>query len=242
MRGTQYVCLDCSLFMGDVRVAANFKKLRKEPWAQTPENRAAIEMAERRYPHDRRITPWLLREFRKGRLWLTPGWINTVRNLMEAEKVSDPDAARQWSEELEGDRPDIVFFRPPEGATPDAPALDERGEPVQPEPLQPGMVSNLAKMLDHYDKRQSPLDIMGKTIGELVPEYESWASEHKERDPNAGQVVHTYPNGWTMRRVEGQDDVFAEGEEMRNCVPNTSRDHAGTTTISLVTTDEPSYV
>lgn len=220
LKGTRYVCLDCGLFLGDVRTAASFRKLRKEPWAQDPRNRAAIEMAERRYPHDRRVTPWLLREFRRNRLMVTPQWQADSQALQQAEQAGDTEQANYYSQRLEGDRPDIVFFQPPEGQIdPHTPPLDENGNPVQPEPLQPGKIQNLIQMLDYYEQRQKPMDLMGKSISELAPLYDKWKTEYKPRDPDSGQVVYTYPNGWTMRRVEGQNDIFNEGEEMRNCVP-----------------------
>lgn len=169
-------------------------------------------MAERRYPHDKRVTPWLLREYRKGRLVVTPQWQETVHRLMNAEQTGDERAVEYLSQLLEGDRPDVVFFEKPDEPDPE-------GQQVQPNPVQPGMVQNLIKMLNSYEKSQSPLDIMNKTIQDLRPEYDSWRSGYKERDPNSGEVVHTFPDKWTMRRVQGRGDLFDEGEEMQNCGP-----------------------
>jgi hypothetical protein len=222
LRGARFVCADCGTVLGDLRVAASFRKLHKEKYFQTPEGRAALEMVERRYPHDKRVTPWLLREYRRGRLMVTPQWQEDINGLIQSEKDGNEDYTNYYNQRLNGDRPDIVFFEKLDDGLSEEERMQRlrEGEQVpQPPPVQPGMVQNLIQMLDYFEKRNKPIDIMGKSLHELKPEYESWKQNYRPIDPDAGEVIHSYPNGWTMRRVQGRDELFNEGEEMQNCVP-----------------------
>jgi hypothetical protein len=147
-------------------------------------------------------------------LTVAPPWLSDVQELHAAEQAGDQQRVQQISERLNGDRPDIVFFQ-----NDGDPNLSP---PRQPTPVQPGMVQNLIKMLDHHQRRQQPVDLMNREFSEVVPQYEKWREKVRERDPNSGQVVHKYPNDWSIRRVEGKDNIFDEGEEMQNCVPSMS--------------------
>lgn len=211
LRGTSFVCSDCGFFLGDVRVAASLHTLRKEPWAQTPENRAAIEMAERRYPHDKRITPWLLREFRKGRLLLAPPWITDVEGLMNAERSGDQELVKAQNQRLESNRPDVAFFQNDGDPNQDP--------PIQPTTLQPGMIQNMIRMLDYHRQQHDGFNVMNLTIDQMLPKYEEWKQNNRERDPNTGEVVHSFPDDWTIRRLTDRNDLFNEGEDMQNCIP-----------------------
>lgn len=197
-------------------MASSFRQLRKTPWAQTPEGRAGIDLLERNYPYDHRVTPWLLREYRRGRLVAAPSWLEDVHGLVQAEKHNEPDYVKYYQERLGRNRPDMVLFEKPEKE------LDGRRDLTiqdQPDPVQPGKVLNLIQMLNYHDARQQPVDIMNHTFDEMMPFYDQWKNEYRRPDPDAGEPVFNFPDQWTMRRVTDRDQLLSEGEEMQNCIP-----------------------
>ncbi len=220
LKGTKYVCLDCGLQLGDVRMAASLRQLRKTPWARSPEGRAGITLLEQHYPQDHRLNPWLLREYRKGRLVVSPSWLEDTKVLVHYEREGEFEYANHFARKLSRDRPDTVFFETPE-TEPDP----KTGIPPQPEPVQPGKVLNLIEMLNYHDARQRPVDLMNLTFDEMMPLYQEWRSS-RTPDLNVGETVFDYPDGWTIRRLTGKDHLLNEGEEMGSCIPR----HVGSIT------------
>lgn len=165
-----------------------------------------LEMLQRRYPRDPRVQNWLLREYRRGRLTVSPQWMDHTRGLVEAEQDEDEAGTQHWNSVLDDpNRPDVVLWHPnPEG-----------GHPL---PVQPGMVQGIGQMMDR-GMRGRGVDIMNHTFGDFLPKYEQWNAQQRKRDPNSGQIVHSFPNGWTMRRLQNKDEAYDEGEVMQNCVP-----------------------
>ena len=204
-KGDRWVCADCGQTVGWLRQAFNYKRLRQERYFQTPEGRAVIEMIYRRYPNDSRVRNWLLKLAQDGGLIVSAQWQNDIDLLAEGERSGDPHLVERANERLDGMRPDIVLWR-----------TDKMTE-GQPEPVQPGLVSALGQMLDQGYKGKG-VDLMNLSFDEVDALYEDWEQTHK-RDPSAGHVVHAFPDGWTMRRLEDKDQVFKEGADMRNCVP-----------------------
>lgn len=207
-RGDRVLCADCGRPVSFLRFAFNYKKLRREPYFQTTQGRAILEMLQRRYPRDPRVLNWLLREYRRGRLIVSPQWMTHVQQLIDAEQMGDPHYIEQANQTLDDpNRPDIVLW--------DQSHMDENGHPA---PVQPGIVPGIGQMMDKGVGGKG-VDIMKYTYPDFMPQYEKWKSEARERDPNAGEVVHAYPDGWTMRRLSTPQEAYVEGEEMQNCLP-----------------------
>src|SRR4051812_11420581 len=107
--GEREVCVDCGRTLSWFRFAFNPKKLRKEKYFQTPEGRAVLEMLDRRYPRDPRVLNWLLREYRRGRLQVSPQWLDHTRMLQHAEEHGDEHGQERANSLLnDTNRPDIV--------------------------------------------------------------------------------------------------------------------------------------
>src|SRR3954468_10578579 len=98
--GDRDLCVDCGRTVHFVRFAFNPKKLRKEKYFQTPEGRSVLEMLDRRYPRDPRVLNWLLREYRRGRLQVSPQWLQHVEMLQSAENNGDEYSQNQANELL----------------------------------------------------------------------------------------------------------------------------------------------
>src|SRR4051812_34339870 len=224
-RGDRVFCADCGRPVAFLRFAFNYKKLRREPYFQTPQGRAVLEMLDRRYPRDPRVLNWLLREYRRGRLQVSPQWLQHVEMLQSAENNGDEYSQNQANELLnDPNRPDIVLWSPNPGGG-------------HPDPVHPGMVNGLGRLMDtgiphslSQDEDLDPsvrqrlpggqgLDLMQWQYPDLLPVYNAFSEKYKKRDPSQGQTVHAYPNGWTMRLVDNRDDVMTEGDEMKNCLP-----------------------
>lgn len=199
------VCAHCERTLQWLRLSFNYKRLRREPYFKRPEGRAVLELLQRRYPHDPRVLNWLVREYRRGRLGVSPQWLGDIQGLIQAEQNQDEQAAQHYNQQLDHpDRPDIVLWN-----------HEAEGHP---EPVQPGIVSGIGQMMDRGVGGRG-VDIMNHTYNDFMPIYERWNSERRQRDPNAGEVVHQFPNGWSMRRLTTPDEAYDEGEAMQNCVP-----------------------
>src|SRR3954462_14888849 len=97
---------------------ASLKKIKKSPYAQTPEGRAAIHMIESRYPQEDDLKEkgrplpvydWLMREYRRGRIVIPPAYQAHIRHLMEAEEHY-PHEADRYRDALDGPRPDAYLW------------------------------------------------------------------------------------------------------------------------------------
>lgn len=207
--GDRIVCAHCANVVSWLRLANNFnyKKLKREPFFGKPEVRAAIEMIHRRYPRHPLIQGWLLREARRGRLITTPTWQEDVHRLMQAEQSGDQDLIQQAHARLDSGRPDVVLF--------DHSHIDANG---QPRPVQPGMIAGLGRMLDSASSQGQGIDLMQHEFPQFYPKYEEWSQQHRKHSPEDGEVVHAFPNGYTMRAVTSPDEAHTEAELMQNCV------------------------
>jgi hypothetical protein len=211
-RGDQVLCADCGRPVAFLRFAFNYKKLLREKYFQTPQGRAILEILHRRYPRDPRVLNWLLREYRRGRLVVSPQWQQHVQMLQQAEQANDPHYVEQANRLLDDpNRPDIVLWDP-----------SNEGE-FGPAPVQPGIVPSIGQMMDRGVDGKG-VDLMKYTYPEFLPIYNKWNSERRQRDPHAGEIVHAFPDGWTMRRVQTPDEAYIEGEEMQNCLPKFAPD------------------
>src|SRR3954464_3833379 len=136
--GDREVCVDCGRTLKWLRFAFNPKKLRKEPYFQTPEGRAVLEMLDRRYPRDPRVLNWLLREYRRGRVFVSPQWLAHPQMLQQAEQ-SGHEHGQERANSLLNDpnRPDVVLWS------------HNRDNPDDhPEPVHPGMVNGIGRLMD----------------------------------------------------------------------------------------------
>jgi hypothetical protein len=68
-------------------------------------------------------------------------------------------------------------------------------------------------------KRRNGIDIMQHKVHELMPKIEDWrkAKEAEERQ-QLGEVVHKFPDGWTIRQLQNEQEMMDEGQQMGHCV------------------------
>jgi hypothetical protein len=65
---------------------------------------------------------------------------------------------------------------------------------------------------------------MTKQTGDILPEAEAWGHLEEERQnqeewrKGLGEIHHTWPDGWTMRRLRNGEEAEQEGMDMGNCV------------------------
>jgi hypothetical protein len=170
-RGDQVLCADCGRPVAFLRFAFNYKKLLREKYFQTPQGRAILEILHRRYPRDPRVLNWLLREYRRGRLVVSPQWQQHVQMLQQAEQANDPHYVEQANRLLDDpNRPDIVLWDP------------SNENEFGPAPVQPGIVPSIGQMMDRGVDGKG-VDLMKYTYPEFLPIYDKWNSERRQRDP-----------------------------------------------------------
>lgn len=212
--GDREICNDCGRTTSFLKFAFNPKKLKREKYFQEPQGRAVLEMLERRYPRDPRVLNWLLREYRRGRLVVSPQWQEHVQMLMQGEQVGDEHLVNRANQLLDDpNRPDVVLWHPRDGQPP---------HPVPgqapPDPVQPGIVPIIGEIMDKGHKGKG-LDIMQYRYPQLLPLVDDYLDNRKNRDPEFGEVVHAFPDGWTVRRIQTPEETMADGYEVQNCLP-----------------------
>lgn len=186
------------------KVAAKIDFLERQPgFAQTSEGQAALHLLRHRYPKEGDpVFPLLMREVRRGMdtggqdgLLISPTYLQHHQ-----QAATDPS----YYDILNGDRPDAYLWRNREG---------------QMDPIQPGMIQNMGKMLRWMKANNHPipnLDSKKSRLGDLEALYLQWKAKYGDR-PDYGTVTHEFPDGWTMRTLNNETELFDEGEEMNHC-------------------------
>lgn len=181
---------------------------KSRPDLQTPEGQAFLQHLEKFYhsPQTDALMPWLTREWKKGRLGF--------------RRVQLP--------EDEG-RANLIRTSPGYQEWPTFPAL-HIAEPmtdgdlnVRAVRLTPGNVSHWA---DFYNSTHPVRRQMGDIMQETIPSYwqrvqnwnEAMEAEAERKALEGGKVVHTTPDGWTVRQLTTPEELEAEGNAMGHCV------------------------
>jgi ribosomal protein S27AE len=246
LRGTRYVCANCGDFLLDVRTSARLKamadvdpvkkaavmrrmlrdpKLAKRlvekdprkvvatykladkfndflmnpqarPDLQTPEAQSFLQtlqggsVGQNSYLNDKtdEMMPWLTREWKKGR----------VR--------TDPQMS------------DVVQFQ----SSPDYEYEDTNGDTTNWHILRPDELNHWADWYRSDHPSRKGKDIMQMKAPEMHQTIRDWDADMKAKAGEAaqvrGDVVHHYPDGWTVQKLNSEKALKDEGDSMGHCV------------------------
>lgn len=85
--------------------------------------------------------------------------------------------------------------------------------------LNPGVAEDMQRSLEEMKQRGMGIDIMQHKVHELIPkvqEYQDWKKSQDRKD--LGEVLHQFPDGWTVRRLQNPEEYADEGEQMGHCI------------------------
>jgi len=171
------------------------------------------------------LMPWVAREVKKGRLFLPepvvrhdgewgpqPGYKRTMFDEIAADPERGPEAA---------DHAFDVWTRLPQNHDLLVP-YDHAGETR----LAPIAEHALAHIADWYHDENHPLrrgqDIMQLSWSEareLADEYhEDLKNRERAENMRKGDVIHSWPDGWTLQDLKDEEALKAEGDAMGHCV------------------------
>ena len=87
-------------------------------------------------------------------------------------------------------------------------------------PIEPQLLKEWTKVLEDRAKRRKGVDPMQMSAPDFYQQmYKEWLPEYEDRIRNdLGQVVHKFPDKWTIRRLQNEDEAAQEGEDMGHCV------------------------
>lgn len=182
---------------------------RSRPDLQTPEGQAWLKLLERHQetigPKLDPLTPWLTREWKKGRI---------QHDIPSANMgdFSDP-ANRAWADRAALGRMSYI---------PDGEGQRRRDLPT----------STLSHWADFHQSNHPLRRGLGDIMQHQVTGYhdladqwtEALQAEAKEQALAGGEVVHTTPSNWTIRRLTTPEELSAEGETMGHCVGGYAHD------------------
>lgn len=89
--------------------------------------------------------------------------------------------------------------------------------------LNGGTLVGIQDALEEMKKRKQGVDIMQHKVHELMPkvqEFRDWKKTQERQ--NLGEVLHRFKDGWTVRRLQDEDEHRDEGELMGHCVGDPS--------------------
>jgi len=153
------------------RTAGKYEWLAKRPDMQTPEGQQMLRfLDEHGYREADKLLPWIVREWRKGRL--------------------SPNQAG--------------FF-------------DIPGKQV--DAFTPRTLAELQRDLDQMKKARQGVDVMQFGAPELVSHVAEWREEQESKNrQHLGEIVHQFPDGWTVRQLNTRAEMKDEGDMMGHCV------------------------
>lgn len=89
--------------------------------------------------------------------------------------------------------------------------------------LNGGDLVEVQSTLEEMKKRRKGIDAMQHQVHELMPkvkEFQDWKKSQERKD--LGDTLHTFDNGWTIRRLQNEDEHVDEGQMMGHCVGDRS--------------------
>lgn len=165
--------------------------------------------------------PWVLREYKKGRLQMPDWWNAQVTEYAKTEQeLADFVQSGGDRDSPEGDnlawqvRQQRALL---EGRTRASDLLLD-GKPIQ------YVVRHIGPMLDDLARRRQGIDLMQQDAPTFLSRVHEWHEEQEEkrreeeRQRLAGQIVHKFPDGWTVRRLRTAEEAALEGDQMGHCV------------------------
>lgn len=173
---------------------------KSRPDLQTPEGQHLLEMLhEYHSPKVDQLMPWLAREWKKGRLADTP--------------------------EKAGFTPDMPLYHTLTGSLLYRNPDDRTGW----SPLSLHRLNHWADFMNsnHPLKREMG-DIMQHHIPSFHQRIEDWeaalAEAEEQEAASHGEIVHTTPDNWTIRKLTEPKELDAEGNNMGHCVGSYAND------------------
>lgn len=165
-------------------------------YTRVPDHDQQLERADK-------MLPWIHREFKKGRLLPAsdggPG--GPSFNYMPQGESWNDDHVVAIDPEEKGKKPWFVKNR----------YVGNR--------LSLHELADWQEHLEEMKKRGQGLDLMQHKVHELAPkirDFEDWKKTQERED--AGEILHKFDNGWTMRRLQNAAEHADEGEEMGHCI------------------------
>lgn len=181
---------------------------KHRPDLQTPEGQAFLQHLEKHYHNEKTdaLMPWLAREWKKGRLKF-PQRDERDRQVVE-------DSGGVWNPIVQT-RPNLRYLNP-----------DGSIQGVHPEE-----VNHWGDfMRSNHPLRRGLGDLMQHQVGDFHQRINDWseamAQEAKAQALAGGTVVHTTPDGYTIRQLHTPEELAAEGDAMGHCVGSYALDVA----------------
>lgn len=161
-------------FVGSVKTADKAEWLRNRKDMQDDAAQAFLTTIEE-YPD--KLKPWIVREWRKGRIQPHSTGVVTMN------KGLWPNGVERW--ELFGS----------------------------------GQAQKWLELADEMKKHRQGIDFMQHTAPELHTRMEQARDFLMEKKrPGLGEVIHRWPDGWTVRRLQNAEEARIEGNDMGHCV------------------------
>lgn len=180
-----------------------------------------------------KLLPWLHREFKKGRL--LPGWL-----IGSSDEKHPPHSVPHFRYKTDGSDwyPNDVIYEPEgleeisehgsRGVGPNGERIEENeigaplathGAATGTRPLGIGDLERIQTAVEDMSKRGKGIDLMQHKVHELMPKIEDWQSaKEAEQRQHLGDIVHRFPDGWTIRQLRNTAEAQQEGNEMGHCV------------------------
>lgn len=239
-RGSSCICIDCGLFLFDVRTGARLRALNNVD----PIKLAAVEL---RFSHDPELAQRLVDEdIRKvvSTYKLADKFNDFLMNPKARPDLQTPEAQEFLSRLKNYHNPKTDALMPwltrewkkgrikPHPNNPATITYDGGPEYGYPHPTETGKEATHHALtpdeLDHWgDWYQSNhpsrrgKDIMQLKAPELHQTIKDWDTDMREQAGGAaqkrGDIVHSYPDGWSVQRLSGPQ-LKDEGEKMGHCV------------------------
>lgn len=168
---------------------------KSRPDLQTPEAQQFLKTLDMSY-HNRKtdqLMPWLTREFKKGRV--------------KGGEGSEPGVLRAEF------GPDYAYYHP------------DGGQEESFHRLMPAELDHWADWANsNHDSRKAIPDLMSKdfTIPKMHQTIKDWDDDMRSKAEGQaqtrGNVVHSYPDGWSVQQLTRAKELEDEGEKMGHCV------------------------
>lgn len=261
LKGTSYTCLDCGLFLRDVRTGSQLRQLGVSDWAREHDIKIKLGAVERRYLIDPEFAKKLATEDLKtivsqykiadkfNDFLMNPqarpdlqkpeaqGFLQTLQNGGYVNDKTDPLTpwlTREWKKgriQQHPVNPNSIQFN----AGPDYEHMDTNylGEPTPWHTLSPDTLNHWGDWYRSNHPSRQGTDIMQMQAPQLHQTIKDWDTDMRDKAQGQaqtrGDIEHHYPDGWTVQRLTTSQQLEDEGDKMGHCVggyaPQVERGH-----------------
>jgi hypothetical protein len=199
--------------VGHVHTASKLEWLEKRPDMQDEKGQAFLKLlkgelqqnSEHGHVRADKLLPWLVREWKKGRIAPAAQYPYRLKYNPEGHPLTLDE------EDLVGD----VL------PTPKRITTGENGENRLQSltTITPDDSRAAVKAMDDMKKYRKGIDAMQHKTHEFFPKVQDFMKWQRDQErPDYGEVVHKFPDDWSVRRLQNRAEALAEGEEMGHCV------------------------